>query len=182
MNKQPEITWATKNRITDAFFTIYEKTPINKIRIIDITKTAGCNRSTFYEYFKDIYDILEFGEERIIEDIVSSANKESDQSDAELLPTIQQVYLRNGKNICILLGENGDSRFLQRFKDALYQKFLSAQQIQDNAVSELSYEYSLTGLIMSFRWWYLHQDTCSMEEFLKIMQSLITQGTLNTLK
>ncbi len=181
MNKQPEITHATKNRITDAFFSVYETTPINKIRIIDITTAAGCNRSTFYEYFTDIYDVLDYLENRIIQDVISTANTHAIKRAADHLPQMADIYTRNGKYICCLLGENGDPKFLALFKNALYSAFLNKEQLSDSLTAEIIYEYSLTGFIMGFRFWYLHQSEISLDEFVSTMESLITKGTINTL-
>ena len=181
MKKHPEITQATKNRITEAFFRVYEDKPINKIRIIDITEAANCNRSTFYEYFKDIYDVLEYLEERIIQDIIVTAKKYAAQNAGDHLPQMAAIYDRNGKYICRLLGDDGDPKFMTLFKDALYSAFLDKEHIADSMEAKIIYEYSLTGFIMAFCWWYLHQDQCPLESFIKIMHSLIAKGTLNTL-
>lgn len=182
MKKQPEITEATKNRITDAFFKLYETKPINKIRIIDITTAAKCNRSTFYEYFSDIYKVLEYGEQRIVQSICTTSSKEYSMEGKELLQEIANIYIENGKYLCILLGENGDPKFLTQLKSVLYDKFLEKQQLEDNYQTELVYEYSLTGLIMAFRWWYLHQDICSIEEYIKVMKGIIQKGALSVLQ
>ncbi len=182
MKKQPEVTMATKNRIADAFFTVYETTPINKIRIIDITTTAHCNRSTFYEYFRDIYDVLDYLEERIIQDVIETASKYAVEGAADHIPQMAEIYDRNGRYICCLLGENGDPRFLTIFKNALYTAFLKKENLSDNVTSEIVYEFSLTGFIMSFRWWYLHQEECSLDCFIETMQSLIMHGTMITIR
>lgn len=60
MHKQPDITAATRKKIMDSFWNIYITTPIDKITISAITKSAGVHRSTFYEYFKDIYDLKDY--------------------------------------------------------------------------------------------------------------------------
>ncbi len=36
------------------------KKPIEKISIRELTDTAGYNRTTFYNYFSDIYDVLDY--------------------------------------------------------------------------------------------------------------------------
>jgi AcrR family transcriptional regulator len=181
VNKQPEKTQATKNRIAEAFFSVYETAPINKIRIIDITKAADCNRSTFYEYFRDIYDVLDYIEGRIIQDVKVTAMQYAENNDADHLPQIADIYKRNGRYICCLLGDSGDPKFLELFKDALYTSFLTKEHLSDSAAAGIIYEYSLTGLIMGFRWWYLHQESMSLDEFIDIMQSLVVRGTFETL-
>lgn len=92
-----------------------------------------------------------------------------------------EIYKRNGRYICTLLGENGDPKFLTLFKNALYSAFLDKEQISDSTEAGIIYEYSLTGFIMAFRWWYLHQENYPLEKFMQTMHSLIANGTLNTL-
>lgn len=181
MNKQPEVTLATKNRIADAFFTLYECNPINKIRIIDITKEAKCNRSTFYEYFTDIYAVLEYVEERIIQDIINLAPYADNNTYDNYLDAIIDIYTRNGRYISVLLGENGDPRFISLFKETLFQNFLSKHHLKDSMNASIIYEYSITGLIMSFRYWYLNKEQLPLEDFLKIVRNLITNGTLQSI-
>lgn len=66
MKKQVEITAATRNAFLDAFCTLYKRKPIEKITIQELTDKAGYNRSTFYQYFKDIYGLLTYIEDNVI--------------------------------------------------------------------------------------------------------------------
>ena len=53
MKKQPERTAATRSAFVDAFISISESRPIEKITIQEIADKAGYNRTTFYQYFED---------------------------------------------------------------------------------------------------------------------------------
>ena len=57
MKKQPQITEQTRKTLIKAFLQLNKKTEIQKITINRICKTANFNRSTFYQYFSDIYDL-----------------------------------------------------------------------------------------------------------------------------
>jgi len=46
--------------LENALKTLLLKKPIDKITISDLTSTCGVNRMTFYYYFKDIYDLIEW--------------------------------------------------------------------------------------------------------------------------
>ncbi len=56
----------TKQRIIDAFWSLYESTRIEKITVKEICTKANINRSTFYEYFSDAYMLLETIEDSLI--------------------------------------------------------------------------------------------------------------------
>ena len=58
MKKQPEKTAKTKQIFVDVFCKLYTQKPFEKILVQEITNKAGYNRSTFYEYFSDMYDLL----------------------------------------------------------------------------------------------------------------------------
>ena len=47
MKKQPEVTEATKRKFTDKFCELYEKKPIDRITVREITESLHYNRSTF---------------------------------------------------------------------------------------------------------------------------------------
>lgn len=61
----------TKRKISDAFITLYMEENIDKITIKEITELAEINRTTFYDHYIDVYDVL-------------------DQLEAELLTVIDQ--------------------------------------------------------------------------------------------
>lgn len=66
MKKQPEITECTRQNLVNAFCDLYKQKPIEKISISEITSSAGYHRSTFYQYFIDIYDVLEYIENNVL--------------------------------------------------------------------------------------------------------------------
>ena len=66
MKKQPERTAATRSAFVDAFISISESRPIEKITIQEIADKAGYNRTTFYQYFEDTFHLLSYMEDYII--------------------------------------------------------------------------------------------------------------------
>lgn len=65
MNKQPEITDATRNAFIQVFCKYYAIRPIEKITVKEITQDAGYSRTTFYNYFNDPYDLLNYIESEL---------------------------------------------------------------------------------------------------------------------
>lgn len=59
MKKSPKRTEMTKKNIAQSFCILYSKMPLNKISVKSVIEYAGYNRSTFYEYFEDIYAVSE---------------------------------------------------------------------------------------------------------------------------
>lgn len=54
------ISKMTKTLYINALKSLLEKKPINKITIKELSEATGLSRRTFYRYFKDIYDLLEY--------------------------------------------------------------------------------------------------------------------------
>ena len=50
----------TKNKMAACFKTLLRRMPMEKITVKDITDAAGVIRPTFYNHFKDKYDMLEY--------------------------------------------------------------------------------------------------------------------------
>ena len=72
LKKNPEITAATKKAFIDAFCILSRRKSFEKITVQELSRKAGFNRCTFYQYFADIYELLEH-----IENIVTAHVKEN---------------------------------------------------------------------------------------------------------
>ena len=122
MNKQPEITAKTRRNIMDAFWLLYSQMDIDKITVGAITKKAGYNRSTFYAYFTDIYDLLD----QIENEMVENLSEKFASFFSETLPLDFQVF--SGK-CAEIFAENGDKLFYllrhnNKFADKLKKSLL----------------------------------------------------------
>jgi AcrR family transcriptional regulator len=77
VKKQPQITEKTRQMFINVFCELYSKKPIEKISAQEIANRAGYNRSTFYQYFTDIYELLNFIENDLLNYIKEElANKD----------------------------------------------------------------------------------------------------------
>ncbi|MCD7825377.1 MAG: TetR/AcrR family transcriptional regulator [Clostridiaceae bacterium] len=63
MNKQPEITDATRETLINAFFQLAQKNNITQITVREIINLARYSRATFYRYFKDVFALVEYAED-----------------------------------------------------------------------------------------------------------------------
>lgn len=57
---------STCKKIVDSFFKLYTIKDLDCITTREIIKLAGCNRSTFYDYYFDKYDVLETTKEFLL--------------------------------------------------------------------------------------------------------------------
>ncbi len=70
MNKQPELTEATREAFATAFCELAIRHPGERLTIRQITERAGYNRTTFYRYFCDVYMLRDYLEDRVIGSLI----------------------------------------------------------------------------------------------------------------
>lgn len=165
MKKQPEITDQTRKNIITAFCQLYEHKPIEKIYVKDVIAKAGYNRSTFYEYFSDIYELLSYIENDVIQYIKAGINDTPHtQIDLVHLLSAKEDYLK------VLLGSYG----VVRFQDRLKQEFASKDMQGDRWRAYLN-EYHLSVSLSMYRIW-LQKKDISLEELSNLIHVLYSSG------
>lgn len=185
MNKQPEVTAQTKQNLIDAFWSLYCEKRIEKITVKDIAQRAGYNRGTFYEYFTDVYDVLEQIEQSLIPDL------------DELPPTIKQthgsdmpfnmflkLYEQNSKYYSVLLGDNGDPAFSSKMKNSIKPLIMKAvREKADRSDIELDFvlEYILSAMIGIVSYWFRTNKVLPAEDLIELMYELMDNKVMNKL-
>ena len=179
MSKYIRATQKTKSKIRETFWQIYQKKPIEKISVREIAEAANYNRSTFYEYYSDVYSVLEEIEEMLFEELFQNRNQlilEYSITLDELIYELAQSYRKHKKYLKILMGKNGDPRFLDKVKDhfkTLIAPLISAADFI--AEENLNYylEYMTNGLIGMLMYWQQKDSKLSIEDFLEKCKDII---------
>lgn len=166
MNRQPERTERTRQALIDAFWQLYCEKKIEKITVKEIVGLAGYYRSTFYEYFSDVYDLLRQVEEQLLEDFRSAGRRAFlSGSLEELIENVLQFYEKNGERLAILMGPGGDPMFAGNAK-ALIRREMGCRIGQN--VTELQTELKIdlmAGATMTMvNFWYQRRDQVTLRE------------------
>jgi len=118
----------TRKVLEDSLLGLMRERPVSGIGIKEICAAAGVSRSTFYTYYRNAYDLLEQIEEetvRYFEETVnrhySSRESLSNREAAVMFQTFLDYIADNRNSIQVLLSENGDMRFQEKF----FQRFIS---------------------------------------------------------
>jgi len=186
MKKQPDLTAQTKQNIIDAFWQIYCEKGIEKTTAKEITIKAGYNRSTFYEYFTDVYDVLEQIENSLLPGLQYLPPLRLVDSAATQLPidTFIHMYEKNRKYYIVLLGDKGDSSFQSKLKhsvkDMLKKRFI-AQGIIDDYELDFTLEYMLSAMIGVLSYWFSLDTIPPRDRLLKLMYELTNNGVIHKL-
>lgn len=176
MKKQPEITEKTRRNFIEVFCELYSQKPIEKISIQEITNKAGYNRSTFYQYFTDIYDLLDSVENDLLSYIKEElANKELSAY------SVQDAFhcLENQEYLSVLkavLGDYGNIRFLERLKREITLGRLDLNFPPNPSITPYLIEFHISTTLSLFRLWLQRQKDLSPEEFFGLVDNLYTKG------
>jgi AcrR family transcriptional regulator len=111
--------------LQESLIALMKEKSILNITIKEICEHAGLSRSTFYTYYNDQYDLLRQIEEetlveakKIMQPHVKAVRKSgrSDRATTTVIfQAIFQYIVGNSNSIQVLLSENGDSAFQERF-------------------------------------------------------------------
>lgn len=118
----------TKEKIDEVFTDLIIRKDISRITVKEICDKAEINRSTFYSYYADVYEMLELLEEHIISSIqadeiiysISSGNIDA----KDFFDMIFRISQENS-NIPFILIRRGYSGFIDKIVSALSERILS---------------------------------------------------------
>ena len=188
MNKQPEVTAATRKKIIDAFWSLYKQKNIEKITVGEITKITNNNRSTFYHYFNDVYAVLEEIETNLINEIQSEINNvltnQTKSIDINNLYAFTiPIFKKHEEKIFTLIGKNGDPNFTNEFRKNIRSMLMKFWNLSDE-MEHLDYliEYSFSAMMGLMSKWYENGNDLTDTEFFKMAQGLIAKGVVGYLE
>lgn len=94
----------TKEAIVGAFYALIQNKSFEKITVRDIVEECGINRKTFYYYFKDIYDLVEYAFRAEMELYINNVPEENTLEDS--ISGIFELVEKNKKAVYHLNGSN----------------------------------------------------------------------------
>jgi AcrR family transcriptional regulator len=186
LKKQPYLTAQTRQNLIDAFWSFYSQKRIEKITVKEITEKAGYNRGTFYEYYTDVYDVLEQIENSLIPGIdeLPPVNKPLDSTSAMPIDMFLKMYEKNNQYYSLLLGENGNPAFAGKLKKAVKPIISEAFLAKSLDKAELDYilEFVLSAMIGILGYWFKENQGMSAEKLIALIYDLMENGALKRLK
>lgn len=117
----------TENKIKTAFWLLYTYTNIEKISIQNITDKCGIHRSTFYNHFHDVYEVLEKIEDSLMQEL-KDIQIPNVYSEADILIFGEKLFLlfqSQQDYLHILIVEQKDIQFSRTYRAFLKSKFQS---------------------------------------------------------
>ena len=113
----------TDRAIEQAFMTLREKTPLEKIKIKDLCTLACINKSTFYAHYEDIYALSSGMENKVIDTILSCVTsfgpeRPLDHTE-ELTQGLFRAFTQNQKAVNILFSGSRRGVFANSIEQGL---------------------------------------------------------------
>ena len=182
---------ATERLIKRALIELYQKKPISKIRISEITESCHVSRATFYFYFADIYDCLTRIEDDMLKgidaymnDIVVETVRHSEDRDDFLQPYIQMLQYIAGHHQCFqaLLFGSESVRFRQKYVHNIEARFRLSLEMngrtQKDRIPYLCALYS-GAIVQLFSYWLQSGREKTPEQIADIAYQALFLGLMN---
>ncbi len=121
----------TKKVIRECFFELLKENPLNKITVKAICEKADINRTTFYRYYKDPFDLMEQIENEMMAAFRSHAKATMPVDMKSALETMFSAIIHNQEMYLIMISDNADRSFIRKmiletydlFKDSLAKNY-----------------------------------------------------------
>lgn len=162
-------TRLTKKLLKNALIELLKSNSIHELSVIKLCNMAEVNRSTFYKYYENIYDILADIEYDIIQSSSKYLNNLTNVSDKKLIyNSIDELlqYIKNNKEIFhIIVNKENDPYFYNNMFKKLI-SYLKEQIVIKNIKlenPEYTFSYILSGSGEMIRYWI--QNNCEIPSF-----------------
>ncbi|WP_164511573.1 TetR/AcrR family transcriptional regulator [Levilactobacillus cerevisiae] len=179
MKKNPELTAATRQTLIDAFCQLCPAKPVSKITVRELTTRAGYNRSTFYQYFPDVYALLEAIEDRVIAEIMANltANLQKETLAENFIGAFVVLHERMATYYDVVLASGNNAAFTDRLKRAIANKLMALYELptDDQQVAYVT-DFYLSGVIAILYRWIGNKRDLPVTELATLIRQLIVAG------
>lgn len=158
--------------IQDGFLELYDSMSVHQMTVKGLCEHIGIPRTSFYNYYSDLFEVLESIEDYLIFDLkqlnMDFAKINFHDCDKEqfvyFYKTLQ--YISDHQNwFRVLMNKSRDGRFIYKWKKIIKEDF-SEKYASENIVLEnepLKLEMIASGCIGAYIYWINNADIVSME-------------------
>lgn len=181
MKKRPDLTEATRRRFIEAFCEIYKNKPVEKITVREIAERAGHNRVTFYQYFRDAYDVLEYMENELlayVKDTITENVGRPDMFDGFSAVFDRVLTGRPELSQVLLTGANCGTT-LERCKRTMLPVITEAFSVDEKDYrGQAVFEFYLSGIVSLLKYKAEHEENITTQELGQIVKCILRNGIL----
>ena len=185
MNKQPEITDMTRSIFVEAFCDLYRTRSIDRISVKELSAKAGYSRATFYNYFTDVYDLLEYIEDELVFDLMKRVEAQLTESfslDGFIDSFVASVSERE-MYISVYMNESNSSSFIKKMKQKMIPLLLNVFSVPDTDLpAQYALEFYISGLISVLGSWFRDGQQIPVNELAELIRGILQEGILNQIR
>lgn len=179
----------TKETIKRGFLACIDKQYFSKVTIADLTKEMKINKSTFYHYYEDKYDLRL----KLIESTLQSFSNSIDVSYLKLTPAKIQNYeqklptallplFKQRATFMTLWSPKLESDVFEQMEKIFVKKFFETLNVINSGEINAQYQELQARLFASsamqvIKWWFEFSPTTPVTEVSKIIAACLTSGT-----
>lgn len=197
MNKKDPRVIKTLRQIDEALLESLSQTSFEKITIDMLCKKALINRSTFYKYYVDKYELLSDFIDRTLSEFKEYAKVDFVMAtpyniDGEIYRSIFRnliQYVYSKKDACLILWQaNLNRNILLEMAQIIQERILetlnstSVIKPENKIYLDLFARLFASNLMTELEWWLKNDTTVSMDDLMKIMTHNMKNGIFKTFR
>ncbi len=178
----------TKKAIADAFAKYYREYDISQITVKMICKEAEINRSTFYAYYTDIYQLRKSIEEEIMQklyELILSRQIELRDIDPNVVVKSLATFIQDNDGIPIVfIKRNGNDLIAlshQLFCSHMKKTGTTLTEEQKNEIL-ISMKYHINGIIALLEFWEQNHPEKDIDALISRAARLANEGPFTVIK
>lgn len=163
MEKENQRVKLTKRMFKESLIDLLKEKAIYNIKVTELCDKAELNRTTFYKYYENIYDVLSDVEYDVLKDSEQCINEIEDITESQIKNTLykQLCNVQRNKDVYyLLLVNSADNAFYEKLMkttvDLLKEKIKKAN-INLGSDYEYIFSYLIAGTIDTIKKW-LYED------------------------
>lgn len=169
----------TKIVLLNSLTTLMKEKKVNKITVTELTNLADVNRSTFYLYYDDIFDMVDRVETEIITSFSNAfeefSNKEATYENRLSFFTYVLEFVKDNSAMCeILLGPDGEYSFIEKFKNVLKNSQPNLDHKNTKVNNEFFIPFMVSGCIGAIQHWLKDDMETPISEIAAFITSMIS--------
>ena len=187
----------TLQQIDRALLELLNELPFQKITVQLLCERALINRSTFYKYYTDKYDLLdrylnkilqEFKQQVNVDFVVTNPSVTDDEHYQIPFRNFTAFVYSKRKEYLILWKASIERQPYNEMTDLVYRQILEKLLTESPELSakhtycELYAHLFSSNMMALIRWWLTNEDTVSIEEVQKIMHENMKKGLFYTFR
>ncbi len=177
MNKQPEITEATRAAFVTAFCQLSLAHPHEKITVQQISDRAGYNRTTFYRYFCDTIAVRDYLEDTLITGVITTLRGRAAAGlfDDDFFAPFLELCRTHRDELAVLLSDENRTHLSGKVQHAIQPLFCSLYGVEPNDIrTQYVINIYYSGVFAALGEWMKRPDAITEEHLLDIVRELFT--------